>query len=260
MIRDGDKMIKVMKRLITFVSIVLTAAIILVVLGLGTFSLMEKHGYIMYTQEINPKQWEVFGVDVSSYQGTVNWETMKAQGVDFAFIKASEGSSLQDSSFGENWENAIAAGIRTAGYHFFSYDSSGATQADNFIEKVPVVPGAMPPVIDVEFYGEYLETPMSPESVFPILSELVTRLEEAYGQKPILYVTYKSYELYVKDHYSDYPIWVSSPTVAPFWIDWTFWQYSHSARMEGYVGTQERIDLNVFRGTLEEFKAFGAVT
>lgn len=74
----------------------------------------------------------MFGVDVSTYQGDVDWPALRAQGVDFAFIKATEGSSLQDRQFSANWENAQAAGVRVGAYHFFSYDSPGETQADQF--------------------------------------------------------------------------------------------------------------------------------
>ena len=73
----------------------------------------------------------------------------------------------------------------------------------------------------------------------------------------ILYVTERSYRLYVEGRYPDYPLWVSMPVAAPVWRDWTFWQYSHTARLEGYYGSEGRIDLNVFRGSRDQFDAFG---
>ena len=82
-----------------------------------------------------------------------------------------------------------------------------------------------------------------------ILDPLLERLEAHYGVKPILYVTYRSYYRYIAGGgYGDYPIWCSSPTVFPLVPGWDFWQYSHSAELEGYYGTQRRIDLNIFRG------------
>ena len=68
-------------------------------------------------------------------------------------------------------------------------------------------------------------------------------------------MTYRSYDLYLKEGYEDYQFWFSSPAVMPFWRPWTFWQYSHSAELEGYTGGEKRIDLNVFRGSREEFQA-----
>lgn len=221
------------------------------------FHYLRWRGYILLPQEANPPQWEVFGVDVSTYQGEVDWSVLAEQGVDFAFIKATEGSSLQDRQFVRNWENARAAGVRTGAYHFFSYDSPGETQADNFISVVPVTPGALPPVVDVEFYGDKLKNLPDRDHVASVLDPLLARLEERYGVKPILYVTYRSWSLYLRSGYEDYPLWFSSPIVAPLTGEWAFWQYSHSAELEGYSGTETRIDLNVFRGSGEEFRAFG---
>ena len=227
--------------------------LILAAAALLGFFLLRWRGLILYSHESDPEQWEVFGVDLSSYQGTVDWTALANQGVDFAFIKATEGSLLQDTRFSANWTGAAEAGIRAGAYHFLSYDSPGETQADNFISALPVTQGALPPVVDIEFYGEYLEHPPDKARVQSILDPLLEKLEAHYGVKPILYVTYRSYDLYLKEGYEDYLFWFSSPALMPFWRPWTFWQYSHSARLEGYTGGEERIDLNVFRGSREEF-------
>lgn len=233
-------------------------AVLLAVLLLLGFLFLRWRGLLLYSHEADPHQWEVFGVDVSSYQGTVDWHTLAGQGVDFAFIKATEGSLLQDKQFAANWAGALEAGVRPGAYHFLSYDSPGETQADNFIDLVPVTQGALPPVVDIEFYGPYLDTPPEKEQVQAILDPLLERLEAHYGVKPILYVTYRSYYSYLTDaKYAGYPIWCSSPTVFPLLPRWDFWQYSHSAKLEGYHGAQPLIDLNVFRGSREEFEAFG---
>ena len=237
--------------------------IILVLVCLGALAVLlvcflRQRGWILLPQEAAPEQWEVFGVDVSAYQGEIDWPVLTGQQVAFAFIKASEGSSLQDRYFQSNWAGALAAGIRPGAYHFFSYDSPGQSQADNFISVVPVTPGALPPVVDLEFYGSYLQTPKAREEVAPQLNALLARLEDHYGVRPILYVTYRSYQLYLAGgDYDHYPIWFSSPLVAPLGHTWSFWQYSHSARLEGYYGTQDRIDLNVFAGSRSQFETFG---
>ena len=237
--------------------IVLIAAALAAAVLLGFFFLRWR-GLLLYTHEAHPQQWEVFGVDVSSYQGTVDWSVLAGQGVDFAFIKATEGSLLQDKQFADNWSGALAAGVRPGAYHFLSYDSPGQTQADNFISAVPVTEGALPPVVDIEFYGPYLEQPPDKAHVQSILDPLLEALEAHYGVKPILYVTYRSYYSYLTDaKYAGYPIWCSSPTIFPLVPRWDFWQYSHAARLEGYTGAQPLIDLNVFRGSREEFEAFG---
>lgn len=233
--------------------LVLVAGALLAVLGA-----MRWRGLLLLPHEADPDTWEVFGVDVSTYQGLVDWQVLAEQGVDFAFIKATEGSGLRDRRFAENWAGAAEAGVRAGAYHFFSYDSPGETQAENFIAAVPVTEGALPPVVDLEFYGDYLKNPKEREEVRPILDALLEALEARYGVKPILYVTYRSYRLYLSGgDYAGYPIWCSSPVVAPLIPGWSFWQYSHSARLEGYYGSEPRIDLNVFSGTRAEFERFG---
>lgn len=250
-------MVIILTRFIRTVGRVLFLLLLLACLAVLLFHFLRWRGTILLPQEADPRQWEVFGVDVSVYQGDVDWPAMAGQGVDFAFIKATEGSSLQDRKFADNWRDARNAGVRAGAYHFFSYDSPGETQADNFISMVPVTPGALPPVVDVEFYGDKLQNLPDKDQVKAILDPLLARLEEHYGVKPILYATYRSYDLYLREGYGEYPLWFSSPIVAPLAKDWTFWQYSHSAELEGYVGAEKRIDLNVFRGSREDFEAFG---
>ena len=233
-------------------------ALLLCALGVGAVALLRWQGHLLRADESNPEEWDVFGVDVSTYQGKVDWTALSRQGVSFAFIKATEGSSLQDVRFAENWEGALAAGVRPGAYHFFSYDSPGEQQAENFIRTVPVTEGALPPVVDIEFYGQYLEEPADRETARDILDPLLAALEERYGVKPILYATYRSYQLYLSGgKYDDYPLWMSSPGISPLLWDWDFWQYSHSGHLDGYDGHQQWIDFNVFRGSRSDFEAFG---
>lgn len=231
-------------------------ALIICILALALVWLFVRwRGLVLFSDQIDPQQWEIWGVDVSSYQGEVDWDLLRRQGVDFAFIKATEGSGLTDPCFAENWAGAKSAGITAGAYHFFSYDSPAATQAANFLAAAPPQTGALPPVIDVEFYGQYLKEPKAAEEVWPILDELVAELTEAWGRPPILYVTARSYALYIRGRYPDCPIWASMPLAAPVWTDWTFWQYSHTARLAGYSGVEGCIDLNVFRGDREDLDA-----
>ena len=247
-----------MRKLLRALGRLLLALLLLTAAALAALGLLRWRGLILLSHEAAPEQWEVFGVDVSSYQGEVDWAALAAQGVDFAFIKATEGSLLQDRQFAANWAGAAEAGVRAGAYHFLSYDSPGQTQADNFIAAVPVTEGALPPVVDIEFYGEYLDQPPDRAHVRSILDPLLERLEAHYGVKPILYVTYRSYYRYIAGGgYGDYPVWCSSPTVFPLVPGWDFWQYSHSAKLEGYSGAQDRIDLNIFRGSMEKFQRFG---
>ena len=184
-----------MKKLLRVLGRLFLALLFLAAAALVTLGLLRWRGLILLPDEADPDEWEVFGVDVSSYQGEVDWPVLAEQGVDFAFIKATEGSLLQDRRFAANWAGAAAAGVRAGAYHFLSYDSPGETQADNFIAAVPVTEGALPPVVDIEFYGEYLDTPPEKERVRAILDPLLERLEELnqIRQTTILMVTHDAF-------------------------------------------------------------------
>ncbi len=207
------------------------------------------------------EDFPVRGVDVSVYQGEIDWPLLAGQGVDFAFIKATEGSGMQDSRFADNWAGVRRTHLRAGAYHFFSYDSPGESQAANFIRTVPVTPGALPPVVDVEFYGKRIRDPATREETDAILQPMLAALEAHYGQKPILYATYKAYMLYLKDAYPDNPIWIRDVYRYPRLPDrreWTFWQYTARMRLPGYKGPERFIDMNAFNGTLAEFEAFAS--
>lgn len=109
---------------------------------------------IIIPNTLNVKSYPVKGVDVSSYQGEIEWTKLQDQDMSFAFIKATEGSSFTDPYYQTNWKNAQKTNLRIGAYHFFSFDSKGATQAKHFIKTVSIDKYGLPPVIDVEFYAD----------------------------------------------------------------------------------------------------------
>ena len=204
-------------------------------------------------------RYPIKGVDVSAYQGIIDWETLSQQDISFVFIKATEGSSFVDRNFAYNYKEAQTTGLRVGAYHFFSYDSEGGTQAENFIRTVEPCGGMLPPVIDLEFYGDKRENPPLQADVRRELDIFIDIVSEYYGMKPIIYATEKSYSLYLDGAYEDYDIWIRNVFVPPGLSDgrdWTFWQYTDKGHLEGYQGDEEYIDINVFRGTKEEFENY----
>lgn len=203
-------------------------------------------------------QYPIVGVDVSSYQGTIEWDTLASHNIRFAFIKATEGSSLVDDCFAKNWADASQTDLRIGAYHFFSFESPGETQADLFCKTVTPVDDMLPPVIDVEYYGEFKsERDISVSDVKRALRVLVDRLEDAYGMKPIIYASKKTYDTIVKEEFGDCDLWIRSVySAARNNIDWTFWQYSSRHLLQGYSGTERFIDMNVFCGTADEFASY----
>lgn len=206
------------------------------------------------------RRYPVRGVDVSSYQGDIDWDTLASQGISFAFIKATEGSSLVDPCYVQNEERARKTGLRIGSYHFFSFDSPGETQAELFIRTVPKREDALPPVVDFEFYGDKEKNPPDPEETREQLDDFLEAVEQHYGVKPILYATESAYAQYIAGAYESYDIWIRNVVSAPRLSDgrdWTFWQYTNRERLNGYRGREKYIDMNVFRGTEEEFAQYG---
>lgn len=206
------------------------------------------------TAKVNKAKYPVFGVDVSNYQGDINWQELEAQNVSFAFIKATEGSGHTDESVRRNLDRAASTDIKVSAYHFFSFDSAGETQADNFISSVGRDEIDLPPVIDIEYYADKRYNKPSKEETEEILTPLISRLEEYYGVKPIIYTTLPVYCRYVKDSFSDCPLWIRSVNCEPDLLSWKFWQYSDKGTLTGYDGDEEHIDFNVYNGSAEDFE------
>ncbi|MGI6721673.1 MAG: GH25 family lysozyme [Anaerovoracaceae bacterium] len=199
--------------------------------------------------------YEIKGVDVSSYQGNIDWGTIEKQNIAFAYIKATEGSSHVDRKFAQNWENIDHTGIRKGAYHFMSLETSGKAQAENFISHVDKEHGMLPPVIDAELYGNFTAANVTADSVQAILEPLSDTLEKEYGRKPIIYTNRHFYNSYISGRY-DNELWIADMSVRQPLDDgkkWTFCQYSISGQLKGYSGGVKSIDLDVFNGSRMAF-------
>lgn len=203
------------------------------------------------------EDYPVRGVDISHYQGRVDFDRLAEQGMRFAFIKATEGSTYVDECLPDNLAAVQDSPLRPGFYHFFSYDSPGSVQAAHFIAHVPPLEGMLPPVIDVEFYGDHTLHPPAREQVQPELRRMVDDLEAAYGMKPILYCTQRAYRRYIQGAFDDCDLWIRSVYFSPS-VDqkWIFWQYTDQAVLDGTNGVEPSIDLNVFFASEEEFDAY----
>ena len=192
--------------------------------------------------------YKVKGVDVSSYQGDIDWDVLASQEIDFAYIKATEGSSTVDRCFEANWNNSSNTDLRIGAYHFFSFESSGENQAKLFCDTVKAVSNMLPPVIDVEFYGRFHGADdIDVDAVKKELRSMVDILTEHYGVKPIVYVSSETYNLIVRDDFPDCGLWYRSVYgPVPKDVKWTIWQYSNRHVLKGYSGTERCIDMNVF--------------
>ncbi len=205
-----------------------------------------------------PGSYPVHGTDVSRFQPPVDWATARANGVNFVFIKATEGADNTDPMFDTHWRGARAAGIPAGGYHFWYHCAPGTAQARNFIRQVPRARGALPPVLDIEW------TPTSPtctrrtpqDELLRETQSYIETVRNHYGQTPLVYVTvdiFRERELW---RLRGVEFWLRSVAGHPAQVhpgsSWTFWQYSSTGLIPGITG---EADLNVFRGTAAEWSA-----
>jgi lysozyme len=211
---------------------------------------------------LSPKKYAVHGVDVSRWQGNINWSKLQAQGANFAYIKATDGGDHVDPMFRKNWNDAGKAGLRRGAYHFFYWCRTGSEQADWFIRNVPKVANALPPVIDVEYnHGSKCKRKPSRDTVLKKMKGFMDKLEAHYGQRPIIYTAPDFYEDNLQGEFGEYAFWLRSTAAHPrsTYPDrkWVFWQYSGTGLSHGVRG---EIDLNVFNGSQETWNRWLAKT
>lgn len=212
---------------------------------------------VLWPNRLSASRFDVRGVDVSAYQGEIDWPTLASQDLDFAFVKATEGSSHVDERFEANWSGARDTHLLVGAYHFLSFESPGERQAAHVADTVPSAAGTLPLVVDLELYGGFLDAPPDRDDVRAILDPLLADLEEHYGAPPIIYTTQQMRDDYLGADYDAYPLWIRSVASSPDLPRhrWTFWQYSDRDHLDGYDGEEEHIDMNVFDGTLDDLRA-----
>lgn len=235
------------------VKIFLAAVLVMAAAGLA-WAVCVYHGIILLNNP-SKSRYPVRGVDVSHYQGEIDWPVLARQNIDFAYVKATEGSSHVDRKFQQNWEAMGKTGLSIGVYHFFSFDSPGKTQADNFIAQVERVEGMLAPVVDVEYYGDKKQNPPQPDALRRELDVFLNELYAYYGTVPVIYSTEDVWEQYLQGYEQTYPLWIRNVFTKPkINARWTFWQYTNRARLKGYRGDETFIDVNVFSGSRAEWE------
>lgn len=203
-----------------------------------------------------PCDYEVHGIDISHYQGDIDWEKLAYDKnprfpLHFIFLKATEGGGDHgDDTFARNFDQARKHGFIRGAYHYFLPRTDARRQADFFIRTVKLSQGDLPPVLDVETTGK-----KSPQELKVAVKTWLDQVEAYYGVKPILYTSYKFKMRYLNDSiFNTYPYWI-----AHYYVDsvkyegkWHFWQHTDVGTVPGI---KEEVDLNVFNGTLEELQA-----
>lgn len=196
-------------------------------------------------------RYPIRGIDVSRYQGQIDWGKVKSAGIRFAFIKATEGTNFVDPYYAVNWDGAADHKVVRGAYHFFRPAQDGKAQAEHFLKRLHLSEGDLPPVLDLEVTDDVTAQAIRREAL-----EWLETVEKATGMTPIVYTLPHYANSYLEGKLSKYPLWVVDltflwPSAAQGWSGWTFWQRSHHGSVDGIPGD---VDLDVFGGNEVEFR------
>ncbi len=204
---------------------------------------------------IGKEMYELHGLDVSRYQGDLDWakvneHKINARPITFVFIKATEGTNHKDSRYRYNQREAKENGFICGAYHYYKDNVSADIQAQNFIQTAQLKSGDLAPVLDVE----ELDRKHKDRTIKSLL-KIMALWEKRYAIKPIFYTYDYLYRAYFQGTDLDnYPLWIANYSLPdeelpPY--SWSFWQYSSKGRFNDCVGD---FDLNVFRSSIDDFK------
>ncbi len=191
---------------------------------------------------------KVAGIDVSQYQGKINWNDVKfinkKYPIGFVFIRASVGNDCDDLSFKFNWKEAKKHKIIRGAYHYYRPNENSVEQAERFIQLVKLEKGDLPPVLDIE----KLPVEQSIDSLKIGLKRFLKKIDEHYKVKPIIYTNQKYYEDFLEEEFEDYTFWIANYNFIDQKIDdkFLFWQFTEKGKIDGI---RYNVDMNVYNGT-----------
>jgi lysozyme len=206
------------------------------------------------------------GLDVSHYDGTINWVTVKGSGILWAYAKATEGLGYVDPTFPTHWAGMKAAGVVRGAYHFFHPDVNGKQQADFFLGTVgPIGATDLPPMLDWE------TTTATGSTAANNAQQFIDEIKAKTGRKTVVYTSpglWSSFNiggtafgvdpLFVAHYRGCTPSASCCPTMPSTWVNWVMWQFSATGRATGVSATM--VDLDVFNGNLAQLTSFIAST
>lgn len=196
---------------------------------------------------------KVFGIDVSHYQGRINWDSLQNGNNDFplhfVFVRSTAGDDGVDTQFKTNWRKAAKHGFLRGAYHYYRPNKNSVKQADNFIKTVKLKAGDLPPVLDIE----QIPSEQSMDSLKSGLRRWLDKVEKHYGMKPIIYSGESFYTDFLREEFEGYELWIANYSFFEDEIrpEWLFWQFTDKAKLNGIDGN---VDVNIYNGSLPELK------
>lgn len=204
--------------------------------------------------DVNRDRYPVRGVDLSAHNGVVDFDSLAAAGIDFVYLKASEGISFRDQAFVRNYEAAHRAGLTVGAYHFFRFDCDGELQSDNFLRAVAGMRLDLPLAVDVE---EWLNAPGETTAIIRERLRILVALLRVHGYKVMIYTNKQGHARFVRDGFRSQEcpeVWICSFTTPPLGHEpWRLWQHSHIGRLPGVRGP---VDMNTFNGSRQAWEAW----
>ena len=205
-----------------------------------------------------PEDYAIHGIDVSKWQGDIDWHAAKKGGVHFAWIKATEGGDHYDDRFLTNWTNARAAGVPRGAYHFYYFCRPVEEQISWVKQIVPVDPTALPLVLDMEWNAHSKTCRHRPdrETILRDMRHFLDEMEKHYGKRPVIYSSVDFHRDRMVGQLKNEEFWLRSVAAHPTRAyigrdDWVFWQYTAEGRVPGIKGN---VDRNTFYGTKSQFR------
>lgn len=193
------------------------------------------------------------GLDVSEYQGKISWsyvDTLEQKyPLDFVFIRATVGRDRVDYQFDRNWIGSKKNKMIRGAYHYYRPNENSIEQADLFIKTVKLEKGDLPPVLDIE----RLPKNQSIDSLKVGLKRWLTKVENHYKVRPIIYTGERYYSDFLKDGFGEYLFWIANYNFYREKIedDWLFWQFTEKATVPGI---QRTVDINIYNGDLQQLQ------
>ena len=183
----------------------------------------------------------IHGVDLSHYNGKVNFDKLAAAGIQFVYLKATQGQHYVDPSFAIHSKALRGSDMLRGAYHFFEPEVDAIAQADHFLNTIKHNDYNLPPMLDVEITQE------APSNLIQSgVKKWLEKVKKRLGCTPVIYTYGDFWQHQLGSAFSEYPFWLADyakkPNVPKTAKNWHIWQYSDKGRLPG---VENKVDLNV---------------
>ncbi len=198
----------------------------------------------------------VYGIDVTAFNGAIDWTSIDTSQLGFGIAKATEGTTFVDPRFAQNWSGLASAGLVRGAYARFQPYQDPTDQANHYLETVGSFgAGVLPPMLYFD-----ISSGISAANVLSALGTWISVVKSATGLDPIIFTGKAIWtDAYNSNLGAD--LWIANygaacPNLPTAWSDWLFWQYSGTGVV---TGVNDVVGLDVFNGSLEQLNAYARV-